>query len=127
MKKGVVLLEEFNIILYEKDDGTCPIIEFLDSLDVKMRAKVMRLLLLLKKNGNELREPYSKELEDGIFELRAKQGTNITRVLYFFMIGRKIVVTNGFIKKSQKTPRRVIELAKTYRMEYMKRKESCYV
>lgn len=38
----------------------------------------MRLILLLEQNGNELREPYSKSLGDGIFELRAKQGIEQT-------------------------------------------------
>ena len=69
---------------YRSENGNCPVVEFLDSLDEKMRAKVLRLVLLLEQNGNELREPYSKALEEGIFELRAQQGNNITRVLYFF-------------------------------------------
>ena len=74
--------------------------------------------MLLQQNGPELREPYSKHLEDGIFELRAKVGSNITRVLFFFYIGRRIVVTNGFSKKTQKTPRAEIKKAKIYREEY---------
>ena len=49
-----------------------------------MQAKLFRLLELLELKGNELREPYSKSLSDGIFEIRAIQGNNITRVLYFF-------------------------------------------
>ncbi len=86
-----------------------------------MRAKLFRLLELLEEKGNTLREPYSKSLDDGIFEIRAKQGSNITRVLYFFYIGNKIILTNGFIKKSQKTPPSEIDLAKKYRAEYEKR------
>ena len=54
---------------------------------------------------------FAEELEDGIFELRAKSGSDISRVLYFFMIGRIIVLTNGFIKKTQKTPKNEIEKA----------------
>ena len=60
---------------------------------------------LLEMNGPLLREPYSKPLENRIFELRIKQGSDITRVLYFFIIGKKAVLTNGFVKKSQKTPK----------------------
>lgn len=59
--------------------------------------------------------PYSDHLVDGIFEIRAKVGSDIARVLYFFVIGKKIVLTNGFIKKTQKTPKNEIELAKKYR------------
>ena len=55
-------------------------------LDVKMRAKLVGLLQILQEKGNLLREPYSKHLDDGIFEIRGKVGTNITRVLYFFIM-----------------------------------------
>ncbi len=64
---------------------------------------------------------YSEHLVDGIFELRAKVGSNISRVLYFFVVGRKIIITNGFVKKTQKTPKNEIELAKKYRNEYLNR------
>ena len=57
------------------------------------------------KKGNQLREPYSKHLDDGIFEIPGKVGTDIARVLYFFYYGKKIVMTNGFIKKTQETPK----------------------
>lgn len=79
--------EEFVIIFYKKDDGTEPAKEFLDGLDNKMRAKMIRTVELLRDYGYELREPYSKHLNDGIFELRAKVSTDITRVLYFFCFG----------------------------------------
>ena len=46
------------------------------------------------------------------FELRAKVGSDISRVLYFFVVGRTVVLTNGFIKKTQKTPSAEIEKAK---------------
>ena len=79
--------------------------ELLDSLEPKLLAKTLRTIDLPEMNGPLLREPYSKPLENGMFELRTKQGSDITRVLYFFIVGKKAVLTNGFIKKSQKTPR----------------------
>ena len=114
-------MQRFEVEYFEKEDGTYPAEEFILSQDVKMRAKLFRLLELLEEKGNTLREPYSNSLDDGIFEIRAKQGSNITRVLYFFYIGNKIILTNGFIKKSQKTPPSEIDLAKKYRAEYEKR------
>ena len=114
-------MQRFEVEYFEKEDGTYPAEEFILSQDVKMRAKLFRLLELLEEKGNTLREPYSKSLDDGIFEIRAKQGSNITRVLYFFYIGNKIILTNGFIKKSQKTPPSEIALAKKYRAEYERR------
>ena len=43
---------------------------------------------------------------------------DISRVLYFFFVGKKAVLTNGFVKKTMKTPKREIELAKRYRKDY---------
>lgn len=113
MKKG-----SFDIIFFELPDHHCPVQEFLDSLDDKMAAKLYGLMSVLSEYGNDLREPYSKPLGNGIFELRAKVSTNITRILYFFCIGHKIIMTNGFIKKTEKTPLLQIALAKKYRDLY---------
>ena len=97
-------MPNFEVDFYKKENGECPVQDFLDSLDSKMRAKLLVGFALLEANGPQLREPYSKHIGDGIFEIRAKQGSNITRVLYFFFVGRQIVLTNGFTKKTQKTP-----------------------
>ena len=109
-------MENYEIIFYDKPDGTEPAKEFLLSLDHKMRAKMLRTIDLL--------EAYSKALEDGIFELRAKVGSDISRVLYFFLVGKKVILTNGFIKKTNKTPPAEKERAKRYRAEYLGRKEN---
>ena len=111
-------VHEFKVEFYRRKNGTCPVIEFLESLDNKMLTKVLRMIELLEKNGNELREPYTAHVKDGIFELRTIQGNNITRILYFFVVGKQIVLTNGFIKKTQKTPKKEIELALKYRDDY---------
>ena len=116
-------LECYDVDFYHKENGDCPVDDFLESLDTKMRAKVLGAVALLEANGPQLREPYSKFIGDGIFEIRAKQSNNITRVLYFFYIGKRIVLTNGFIKKTQKTPPEEIALAKKYRADYLERKE----
>lgn len=117
-------MKKFEIIFYNKENGDEPAKDFLLSLDEKMQAKMLRTISFLAINGFELREPYSKSLGDGIFELRATQGTNITRVLYFFMVGKNIILTNGFVKKTQKTPPMEIEQAKEYRADFIRRKES---
>ena len=67
--------------------------------------------------------PYSEHLNDGIFQIRAQQEGNISRVLYFFTDGQKIILTNGFTKKTPKTPPAEIERAKRYRADY-ERKEA---
>ena len=94
-------MAEFEVILYEKENGDCPVEEFICSLDVKMRAKMVGLLELLEEKGNQLREPYSKPVDDGIFEIRCKVGNNITRVLYFFYYEGKIMKTLQQLKEEQ--------------------------
>ena len=58
----------FEIVVYERENGSIPFMEFLKSLSPKMKAKILRDLDLLEDKGNTLREPYSKHLEDGIFQ-----------------------------------------------------------
>ena len=119
-------MQDFTIEFYEKKDGTAPARDFLESLNPKMQAKMLRTIHLLRENGTDLRSPYSKLLEDGIFELRAKVGSDITRVLYFFFVGRQVILTHGFIKKTQKTPKQEIEQAKKYRKDYIAGREGRY-
>ena len=113
----------FTVEFYEMEDGRQPAREFLLSLDKNMRAKLLHRIVLLRDNGTALREPYSKPIGDGIFELRTVFSSNITRVLYFFYRGQTIILTNGFIKKTQKTPPGEIDRAKKYRADYLHRKE----
>ena len=89
-----------------------------------MNAKMVGLMEILEEKGYSLREPYSAPLEDGIFELRAVQGSNISRALFFFYAEGRIVITHGFIKKTQKTPRAQIELAKKYRADFLRRQQA---
>lgn len=121
--KGVDFLP-FDVEYFEKENGAFPAETFILEQPPKMQAKIFRDLELLEKSGHELREPYSSFLEDGIFELRTIQGNNIARILYFFAVGNKIILTHGFMKKTQKTPRNQIEMAKKYRNEYLKREEN---
>ncbi|MBD5548321.1 MAG: type II toxin-antitoxin system RelE/ParE family toxin [Lachnospiraceae bacterium] len=114
-------MDKFEVEFYTKDNGEKPAKDFIISLDVKMRAKILGIIEVLEEKGNQLREPYSKQLDDGIFEIRGKVGTDITRVLYFFYYGRKIILTNGFVKKTQEASKQEIKLAKTYRKDYLER------
>lgn len=106
---------------YTLPNGRQPAKEYLDSLEKGLQSKTMRTIGLLQLYGHILGEPESKHLEDGIFELRTTMGNNASRVLYFFVVGDKAVLTHGFVKKTQKTPRREIEKAKRYRKDYTER------
>lgn len=95
-------MDKFQVMFYEKENNECPVEKFISEMDIKMQAKMVGLLEILEEKGNMLREPYSKHLEDGIFEICCKVGNNISRILYFFCYEGKIILTNGFIKKHKK-------------------------
>ena len=113
----------FSVEYYQQEDGRRPAEEFILAQDKKMQERLFFVLELLEDKGNCLREPFSKPLQDGIYEVRAQQGNNTSRVLYFFVKGHKIILTNGFIKKTQKTPPQEIERAKLCRNDYYRREK----
>lgn len=70
---------------------------------------------------NEKGEEPARDFLDCLdVKMQAKEGSDITRVLYFYVIGNKAVLTHGFVKKTNKTPPSEIERAIQYRNEYMK-------
>ena len=114
-------MTRYQVEFYEKENGEKPVKDFLIGLDLKMRAKISSAISLLQDNGPELREPYSKHISEGIFELRIKVGSDCSRVLFFFYVDRRIILTNGFLKKTQKTPKSEIDKAKRYRSVFLAR------
>lgn len=114
----------WEVEFYETENGKIPVRDFLKSLDKNMRSKAVNEIELLKNCGNNLREPYSKYISNGIFELRIKFSSDISRIFYFFYVGNKIILTNGFIKKTQKTPQAEIEKAIKYKNDYQRRKKN---
>ena len=61
---------------------------------------------------------FFKHIEEGIYEIRIKSGSNIYRIFSFFDEGKLVVLLHGFHKKSQKLPRKEIEKAKKLRKQY---------
>jgi len=111
----------FEIEFYELPNGKKPVKTFLDSLEPNMRAKAVDNIAILAEFGNMLREPYVKNIGNGLFELRIRFAGDITRIFYFFAKGKLIILTNGFVKKTQKTPDREKQMAIKYKAEYERR------
>lgn len=111
----------FKIETYQLESGESPVEDFIRGLDKKMQAKALATIDILAEYGNRLREPYSKSMGDGLFELRIKFASDITRIFYFFIVDNKIILTNGFVKKTAKTPRGEIALARKYKQDYERR------
>lgn len=107
---------------YRDECGASNVEEFLDSVqDKKLKAKILRDISLLQTLGTDLKKPYASYIDDGIWELRTKQSTNISRILYFTFAQNKIILLNGFIKKTKKTPSEEIDRAKKYRDDHKRR------
>jgi phage-related protein len=84
----------------------------LDALPVDMRARFQRIVELIQSHGLEhVREPYVKHLQGALWEMRMKGRDGIARAVYVTAIRKRIVVVHVFVKKTQKTPRREIEMA----------------
>ena len=85
----------------------------LDALPADTRASFERIVQLVQAFGLErVHEPYIKHIEDRIWEMRLRGREGIARALYVTAIGKRVVILRVFVKKTQKTPRREIELAR---------------
>lgn len=111
----------FDVDFYQLPNGEKPVETFLDSLNPKMRAKALYGISILQEFGNTLREPHSKPMGNGLFELRVKFASDISRIFYFFVVDNKIILTNGFFKKTMKTPKAELDLARKYKADYERR------
>ncbi len=99
------------LVLFQQEDGTVPLLGWLDGLPSKARAKCQVRLERLQKLGHELRRPEADYLRDGIYELRAKHAGINYRILYFFFAQGAAVVSHGILKQQAAVPKREIALA----------------
>lgn len=85
----------------------------------KVKAKIVWTFELIE-DLQRVPETYLKHIEntDGLYEIRVQSGSDIYRIFCFFDQGQLVIVTNGFQKKTQKTPRQEIELALKIKAEY---------
>src|SRR5436853_4850208 len=108
-----------NVVFYQDDDGSVPILEWFDTLSKKALAKCRVKIERLAELGHELRRPEADYLRDGIYELRVGlQGRNY-RILYFFHGQTGAVLAQGLIKE-RIVPSGDIDEAITRRMKFEK-------
>lgn len=103
--------EAWSVEFYVAADGHSPVRDFLTGLDAKTQARFVWSIEQLRLQNVRARPPLVKHLEGKLWELREESNTNIYRVLYVFLTGRRVVFLHGFQKKTQKTPRREIDTA----------------
>ena len=84
----------------------------IQALSEDMRARLVRIAQLIENNGLErIGEPHVKHLEGRLWEMRLKGRDGISRALYVTAASRRVVIVRVFVKKTEKTPRREIDLA----------------
>ncbi len=95
------------------------IVELPNTLAARYIVLTRRMLAV----GPNLGEPHTKSMGSGLFELRLKGAEGIARVFYCALIGRRIVILHSFVKKTERTPKRELELAQS-RMKEIKRENA---
>lgn len=120
-----IIIMEFEIKLYKDSSGKHPIEDFLLKLAETNEILFSQTTKGLEKLRNRAyhKEPLSKYLEPGLWELRIKAGSDILRIFYTFAKGQLIILLHIFIKKTQKVPRKELEIARK-RLKEIKMKEA---
>ena len=96
------------IVTYHSKD----VEEFVHGLPDGLLARYLRLTDMLQEFGGNLGMPHTRSVGDGLFELRVKSKEGIARVFFCTVIGRRIIMLHGFVKKSEKTPVKELRLAR---------------
>src|ERR1700723_375608 len=98
------------VVLYCEEDGSCPFLEWLDELPIKVKAKCLLRVQRLAELGHELRRPEADLLRDGIYELRVGLVHVNYRILYFFH-GRIAAILAHGLAKEDRVPGAAIDAA----------------
>jgi phage-related protein len=107
---------------YKTSLGKSPIIDFLDSLSGKQVQKITWVLKIIEEYKVVPKQYFKKLVNtDDIWEVRVVLSSNIFRLLGFFDGNNLVILTNGFVKKTQKTPKNEIKLAEKRKNDYLKR------
>lgn len=101
----------WKIEYYESPSGRKVIENFIDGLSGGLQARVLRVVELLCQNGHQLGMPHSKSLGNGLFELRVR-GYQEVRLFYIFGAEKNVSILHGFVKKTQATPNKELEVAR---------------
>jgi len=108
---------------YKSRSGKSPINDFLDSLSGKQVQKITWVLEIIEESHIVPKQYFKKLINtDDIWEVRVISSSNIFRLLGFFDGGNLVILTNGFVKKTQKTPKKEIKLAEKRKKDYLERK-----
>lgn len=111
----------WQVQLYDRPDGTSPVVEFIEEQSKPNQAKILAELDDMVEFGLMARGNKLRQLEGKLWELRFRGEYLDFRFIYFAHTGRKIVVLHGFHKKTNKTPKRELKVARRRLQDYLER------
>lgn len=95
---------EYKIYYYRNSHTKrAPVLEYIQKIPTKDRAKIAAYIILLRDRNGRLDEPYSRYIRSGIRELRVEFAHNRHRIFYITVEGKKIILLHAFLKKTPKT------------------------
>lgn len=112
------MANQYDIVFYQTERGEMPVLDFLYSLSEKEQAKCSDYLTALAERGNTLPSNFVKRVEHGLWELRPEYGGTEFRFFYFTVIENTIIMLHAIKKKTQRIPRKDIELALKRKKEF---------
>ena len=120
IKERRIWMEKPKFISYTRPNGRNEFEEFYNSLPTKDRNKLRATIDMIEKAGIQpaIQLEWVKKLNSEIYEIRSKISSNIQRALCFHIKNNQYIITHGFTKKTQKTPKREIIHAKQIRREF---------
>ena len=112
-------------IIYYFENNKSPVVEFIQNQNPKEQAKILREIDLLEEFGLFLGMPHIRKMKStkSIWELRIKHSSNIFRIFFFTIKDSKLVLLHGFRKKSNKTPKKELDIALKRMLNYIERGE----
>ena len=111
----------YTIKYYESAKGEKPVNKYLDSLSAKARAAFIKRQELLERGLLPFKRPYIAYLRNKIYEFRVKTDNNQHRTLFFFIFKKSLLFTHGFMKKTEKVPKKEIDRALKYKADFEER------
>ena len=105
-------MSEWKVEFFKFPNDNSPVLDWFQSQEPKVKAKLARIFDLLEGEGISVGKPYVAPLEDKLYEIRIEQDTNIYRILYFAYTDKRFILLHGFQKKTQKTPKKELDLSK---------------
>ena len=118
----MIVTKEYRVKFYRNSrTGKEPVLEYLEKLDIKNRAKILKYIEFLREHQGYLDEPYSRHIQGKIRELRVDFSGNRHRIFYFAFMHKVIILLHAFRKKTDKTPDGEINKADTNYQDVLSR------